>query len=88
MKNITLEMLSSPGCHNCAKFLEFWKPIESEWPNVSFKDLDITTPEGQELAQKYMVMSAPGIVLNEELFSTGGVNTDDFLEKLKELSQK
>lgn len=87
MKDIILEELTAPGCHNCAAFEKFWHSIESEWPNVKFKEVSITTPEGQELAQKHMIMASPGIVLNGELFSTGGVNTKEFLEKLKELSQ-
>ena len=87
MTNITVDMLTSEGCHNCAKFMEFWKPIHGEWPNVTFRELDITTPDGQELVQKHMIMASPGLVINGELFSTGGVNTDEFLTKLKELSQ-
>ena len=54
---------------------------------MTFRELDITTPDGQELVQKHMIMASPGLVINGELFSTGGVNTDEFLAKLKELSQ-
>ncbi len=85
-ETITLTELTSPGCTHCADFKEFWHSIEKEWPNVAFKEVSITTPEGQELVSKYMIMASPGIVLNGELFSTGGVNKDEFIEKLKELS--
>lgn len=88
MKPIILKELSSPGCHNCKAFEEFWYSIEKEWPNVTYQNIDITTPEGQELVQKYMVFASPGIVLNNELFSTGGVNTEEFLKKLKSLSEE
>ena len=87
MKQITLEELSSPGCHNCAEFEKFWRSIEDNWPNVTFTNLSVTTSEGQALAQKHMIMASPGIVLNEELFSTGGVNKDKFVERLKKLSE-
>jgi len=86
MKDITLEELSSPGCHNCAGFKEFWETVKNDWPNVSFNELSITTPEGQELVQKYQIFASPGIILNGELFSTGGVNKEDFIKKLTELS--
>lgn len=86
MKEILLEELSAPGCHNCKAFEEFWSSIEKEWPNVTYKNTSVTTPEGQELAQKHMIMASPGIVINGELFSTGGVDQKEFLEKLKELS--
>ena len=87
MKEILLEELTSPGCHNCKLFEEFWSSIEKEWPNVMYKNISVTTPEGQELVQKHTIMASPGIVLNGELFSTGGVNKDNFVEKLKELSK-
>jgi len=85
-KEIILEELTAPGCVHCAEFAEFWHSIEKDWPNVTFIEKSITTPEGQELAQKHMIMASPGIVLNGELFSTGGVNKEKFVEKLKELS--
>ncbi len=86
-KAITLEELSSPGCQHCAAFREFWHGIEKDWPNVNFKDISLSTLEGQEMVQKYMIFASPGIILNGELFSTGGVNQKDFIEKLKELSK-
>ena len=86
MKEVHLQELSSPGCTHCKAFQDFWHSIEKDWPNVKFEDVSITTPEGQELAQKHMIFSSPGIIINGELFSTGGVDRKKFLEKLKELS--
>ncbi len=86
MQTIVLEELSSPGCHNCAAFKEFWETIKGEWPNVEFKEMSILDPQGQELVQKHQIFASPGIILNGELFSTGGVNKEDFVKKLKELS--
>ena len=87
MKPVVLEELSSPGCHNCATFKEFWESIEKDWPNVTFTEVSLTDPAGQEMVQKYQIFASPGIVINGELFSTGGVDKDKFLEKLKELSE-
>lgn len=86
MKEIVLEELTSPGCHNCAAFKEYWDTEKENWPNVAFKELSIVDPEGQELVQKHQIFASPGIILNGELFSTGGVNKDQFIAKLKELS--
>jgi len=85
-KPIQLEVLAAPGCHMCHVFEEYWKTIEKEWPSVSFKKYEITTPEGQELAGKHMILSSPGIILNGELWATGGFDKDKFVAKLKELS--
>lgn len=87
MKDVLLEELSSPGCHNCAAFKAMWEEIKGNWPNVTFKEVSIVDPEGQELVQKHQIFASPGILLNGELFSTGGVNKDDLIKKLTELSQ-
>ena len=83
---IVVQELSSPGCVHCKEFEMFWHSIEKDWPNVEYKNVSITTPEGQELASKYMIFSSPGVIINGELFSTGGVSKQKFVEKLKELS--
>jgi alkyl hydroperoxide reductase subunit AhpF len=87
MSEIILEELSSPGCHNCAAFKEMWEEIKGNWPNVTFKEVSIVDPIGQELVQKHQIMASPGIIINGELFSTGGVNKDEFIAKLTELSK-
>ena len=87
-KQIILEELSSLGCHICKQLEEFWHSIEKDWPNVKYKNIDVITPEGQEMAQKYMIMASPGIVFNNELWSTGGFNKNKFVAKLKELSEE
>ncbi len=86
MKPILLEELVSPGCHICKEFEEFWHSIEKEWPNVTYKKVDVVTPEGQALVQKYMIFASPGIILNGELWASGGFDRKKFIEKLKEFS--
>lgn len=86
MKTVSLDLLTSPGCKICHSFLEYWKEFSKDWPNVSFKDISVVTPEGQELVQKFMIFASPGIILNGELFASGGFDKDKFTAKLKELS--
>lgn len=87
MKPIELVELTSPGCQICRAFEEFWHSIEKDWPNVAYKKVDVTTPEGQGLAQKYMIFASPGIILNGEVWATGGFNRESFIKKLSELSR-
>lgn len=86
MKEVLLEELSSPGCSHCKAFEEFWHSIEKDWPNVTYKNISVTTPEGMAMVQKYTIFTSPGVVINRELFSTGGINKEKFLTKLGELS--
>ena len=88
MAKIVVEELSAPGCVHCKEFERFWRSIEKDWPNVEYKNISVTTPEGQELAGRHMIFSSPGVLINGEVFSTGGVNKDKLLERLKELSFK
>lgn len=88
VKPVILEELTSPGCQICRAFEEFWHSIEKEWPNVTYKKVDVTTEEGQEIAQKYMIFSSPGIILNDTLWATGGFDKIKFVEKLKEISSE
>ncbi len=48
--------------------------------------VDMLTEEGQNLIQKYGIMSSPGIIVNGELFSIGGLNKNKLIEKIKSLS--
>ncbi|MBI3442248.1 MAG: hypothetical protein HY007_00540 [Candidatus Sungbacteria bacterium] len=86
MKSVILETLSSPGCHVCKLFEEFWHSIEKDWPNVAYRNVQVTTPEGQEMAGKHMILASPGIILNGELWASGGFDKEKFVAKLKELS--
>ena len=86
MKPVTLETISSPGCTHCAAFEEFWRSIEKDWPNVTYKNISIITPEGQAIAGKHMIFASPGILLNGELHATGGLDKEKFLSALKEVS--
>ena len=80
-----LQFLTMPGCHNCEAAKKIFDEIMPDFPNVEVEEIDMTTPEGQELVQKYGIMSSPGIIINGELFSTGGVDRTKLIEKLKTL---
>ena len=85
---VIVEELSAPGCHLCIEFERFWNSIKSEWPDVEYRKIDATSPEGQEIILNYMVFASPGIMINKELFSTGGFNKEKFIAKIKELVSK
>lgn len=86
MTSVRLDVLATPGCQICRVFDEYWHSIEKEWPDVTYRKVDLLTPEGQEMAQRFMIFASPGIVLNDELFATGGFDRKKFVEKLRALS--
>ena len=86
MTSVSLQVLTSPGCSHCEAFISFWEKERATWPNVAMKEISILTPEGQAAALRYQVFASPGIVINDELFDSGGFNKSDLLKKLSELS--
>ncbi len=86
MKEVELIELSAPGCAHCQAFQEFWQSVAKDWPQVKFREVSVTTVEGQALAANHLIFASPGIIINGELFSTGGVNKNELLNKLKTLS--
>ncbi len=87
MKSVSLDVVATEGCQICRAFDDYWQSIAKDWPDVTYRKIDLLTPEGQELVQKHMIFASPGIVLNGELFQVGGFDRDKFVEKLRELSQ-
>ena len=65
-----------------------WEGEKAHWPNVKFKEVSLMEPEAQEIILKHQILASPGIIINDELFSTGGVNKDGLVKKLQELSQE
>ena len=76
------------GCHNCEAAKKIFDEIMPDFEGkVEVSEVDMLSSEGQELVQKHSIMASPGIIINDELFSTGGVNKEKLVEKLKSLAE-
>ncbi len=87
MSKIKIQELSVTGCSQCAaaqKILE--KEIKPEFPEVEIEYFDMLSDKGQELAAEHGIMSSPGIIVNGEVFSVGGLKKDELIEKIHSLS--
>lgn len=82
-EKINLTLLTSIGCVKCAQTKEILKKIAPDFPELSIKEVDMTTPEGRELISKYVIMSSPGIIINNKLFSMGGTTEQELRNKLQ-----
>ena len=83
----TIKFLTMVGCHNCEAVKKIFDEIMPDYQDkVTVEEINITTPEGQELVSKHSVFASPGIIINDELFSTGGVDKDKLIEKLQTLT--
>ena len=79
--------LTMVGCHNCEAAKAIFDEVMPDFKDtVEVEEIDITTEQGQELVSKYSVFASPGIIINDELFSTGGVDKEKLVEKLQSLT--
>lgn len=84
-KQINLILVTTKGCVECAEVKEILKKISPDFSELNIKEVDVITPEGRELVSKYGIMSSPGIIINDELFSMGGSTETELRKKLEEL---
>jgi len=83
---IKLQEVTVPGCIDCARFKKLWEEkLAQEFPDVEFEEIDATVEGGQDILVQYGIMASPGIIINDELFSTGRVSEDKLRSKLQEL---
>jgi glutaredoxin len=87
MNTILIQELSTPGCQSCEAAKETLKEeIKPNYPQVEVEYVDILSDKGQKMVQEYGVMSSPGIIVNDELVSAGGLNKAKLIQTLEELT--
>lgn len=80
-----IQFLTMSGCHSCEAAKKIFDEITPDFSNIEVEEIDMMSEPGQELVQKHSIMASPGIVINGELFSTGGVDKEKLVEKLGSL---
>lgn len=80
---IEIELLTMPGCAHCAGAKAILERLQKEMPDLKVTIIDVT--EHPEIAQRYMLMSAPGIVINGRLEFSGGVREEALKKKIQSI---
>lgn len=84
MPNITL--LVSPSCGACPSAKSLWKQLRVKY-SFSYREVDITTKDGQELADRHSVRAVPATILDGKLTFVG-VPSRESAEKALQLKMK
>ena len=81
---IQIQFLTAPGCLECERAKAVFQEVKKKFPylRLQIEEIDITTLKGLKLAVEHSVMSNPGIIINEKLFSTGHLDRDKFFDKI------
>ncbi|MCK5107977.1 MAG: thioredoxin family protein [Nanoarchaeota archaeon] len=64
---ITIELFSRPGCPHCPPARVFITNFVKGKDNITLKQINTLTPEGQILAQKFNVMTVPTIFVSSDI---------------------
>lgn len=68
MPNVTL--LVSSSCAACPSAKSLWKELRVKY-SFSYREIDISTPDGQELADRHAVRAVPATIINGRLTFLG-----------------
>jgi len=81
---IKIQFLTAPGCLECERAKALFQEVKKKFPDLKLQieEIDITTLKGLDLAIKHSVLSNPGVIINGELFSTGSLNKEKFINKI------
>ncbi len=81
-----IQELTVEGCRNCHAAKNTLEEIKTQFPNLEIEYVDMMSEAGQALVSRFSIMSAPGIIINDVLFCTGGLDKAKLIEYLKTLS--
>ncbi len=82
---ITVQLVSTSGCTHCEQVLKVLNEVKPQYPEMQILELDATNPDGLELVTKHGILASPGVIINGELFATGGINKGELIKKLETL---
>lgn len=82
---ITIQLVSTPGCTHCEEVRKVLNEVRPQYPQMQIQELDATNPDGLELVMKHGILASPGVIINGELFTTGGINKGGLVKKLDSL---
>ena len=68
MANVTL--LVSASCQACPNAKSLWKQLRVKY-SFSYREIDISSPDGQELADRHSVRAVPATIINGRLTFVG-----------------
>lgn len=85
---LKVTLIRPDGCANCKAVKATLEEMKTDYPNITIEEVDMVTPEGQEIVKKYGILSSPGILVNDEFFVFGGATKEQFKEKFDEIKEE
>ena len=67
---VKVTLVHASWCTVCPAARRLWKDLKSEY-NFEYEEVDVETPEGQALVDKYGIVGVPTTIIEGELAFTG-----------------
>lgn len=84
---IKIELVTVEGCHVCHDVKKTLQSLKSAY---EFKVEEYTTnsDRGHKLVDKYDIRSAPGIIINDEYFTSGATTKEEIIQRFEEVKNR
>ncbi len=73
---MTITLVGPTDCQICEKVKEEIDGLKTKYPQLSIKQLDAYSPEGEELVLEHGILTSPGILVNDTYIGSGSLPLD------------
>jgi thioredoxin 1 len=67
---VKVTLLHASWCTVCPSARRLWKDLKSEY-GFEYEEIDVETPEGQEMSEKYGIVGIPTTIIDGEIAFSG-----------------
>ena len=67
---VKVTLIHASWCNVCPSARRFWKDLKSEY-NFDYEEVDVETPQGQILIDKYGIVGVPTAIIDGKVAFTG-----------------
>lgn len=83
-KPLTVELVTVKDCEQCPKIKDIFNKLKKSY-NINLIEHDARDDRGHYLTDKYDIRQAPGIIINDEFFSSGKATEEEIIQWLEEI---
>ena len=84
---LNVELVVVEGCHVCKEVKKTFDNLKPAY-DFTLKEFTTDTDRGHYLTDKYDITSAPGIVINDEYFTSGHVTREEIIQRFEEIKNR
>ena len=79
---VKVQLIYTKMCPHCPPAKELFRELKKEY-RFDYEEIDAMTPEGQELVEKYSIMSVPTVVINDTVAFVGVPSKEKAIQAIR-----